>query len=84
MSFRRYDVRMEGYMTLRELADFLGLKSTGSLRVQIARGALKAERVGERTFLVTNEEAERYRDIHLGQKGKRIPAPGRKPNKEKD
>jgi len=69
---------MEGYMTLQELADFLGLKSTGSLRVQIQRGALKAERVGQRTFLVTHEEAERYKAIHLGQKGKRVPAPGRK------
>lgn len=65
-------------MTLQELADFLGLKSTGSLRVQIQRGALTAERVGQRTFLVTRDEAERYRDMHLAQKGKRTPAPGRK------
>lgn len=65
-------------MTLQELADFLGLKSTGSLRVQIQRGALTAERVGQRTFLVTLDEANRYKNIHLGQKGKRTPAPGRK------
>ncbi len=52
---------MEDYLTLEELAVFLGLKSTGSLRVQIQRGAIKATRIGKRTFVISREEAERYK-----------------------
>ncbi len=51
---------MEEYLTLEELAAFLGLKSTGSLRVQIQRGAIKATRIGKRTLVVSRDEAERY------------------------
>ncbi len=58
---RRYHPRVEGYLTLEQLAEFLGVKSTGSLRVQIQRGAINAERIGKRTFLVSVEEAERYK-----------------------
>jgi hypothetical protein len=67
-----YHQRMDKYMTLEELAERLGLKSTGSLRVQIQRGSLRAERVGKRTFVVSDEEAERYARDHAGK-------PGRKP-----
>lgn len=52
---------MDEYLTLEELAAFLGLKSTGSLRVQIQRGAIKATRIGKRTLVVSREEAERYK-----------------------
>ncbi len=58
---RRYHPRVEGYLSLEQLAEFLGVKSTGSLRVQIQRGAIKAERIGKRTFLVSVVEAERYK-----------------------
>ena len=34
---------MEGWMTLQEMADALGLKSTGSLRMAVRRGILAAE-----------------------------------------
>lgn len=51
-------------MTLEELATYLGLKSTGSLRVQIRRGVLDARRIGKRLFLVSVQEAERYRAEH--------------------
>jgi len=47
-------------MTVEELATLLGLKSTGSLRMQIRRGVLHAERVGKRTWLISDEEAKRY------------------------
>lgn len=62
---------VEGYLTLEELAEYLGLKSTGSLRVQIARGALKAERIGKRTLIVAIAEADRYRKENLGRPGQR-------------
>lgn len=58
-------------MTLDELAEYLGVKSTGSLRVQIQRGVLKAKRVGRRTLLVSRREAERYREEHRAGEGRR-------------
>jgi excisionase family DNA binding protein len=65
-------------MTITEAAEYLGLKSTSTLRMQIARGALAAELVGK-TYIIKDEEVERYRKMHLHQQGKRTPAPGRKP-----
>ncbi len=61
-------------MTLEELAQRLGLKSTGSLRVQIARGSLRATRVGKRTFVVSETEADRYAREHAGKPGRRSKA----------
>ncbi len=61
-------------MNLKELAEYLGVKSVGSLRTQIARGALKADRVSERLYLVSEEEAKRYKDEHRAGEGK----PGRR------
>lgn len=58
-------------MTLEELAQRLGLKSTGSLRVQIQRGSLRADRVGKRTYVVSDEEATRYEHGHKGRAGRR-------------
>ncbi len=65
-------------MTLAEAAEKLGLKSTSTLRMQIARGALQAEMIGK-TYIVDEDEVERYRVTHFHQQGKRTPAPGRKP-----
>jgi len=59
---------MEGYMTLPELAARLGLKSIGSLRAQILRGALQAEKVG-RDWIVSEPEAERYARENRGRRG---------------
>jgi excisionase family DNA binding protein len=59
---------MEGVMTVAEAARKLGLKSDGSLRLQIRRGILKAEKIG-RDWLVTEDEIERYRRDHLGRRG---------------
>lgn len=67
---RRYHPVVEGYLTIEQLAEYLGLKSTGSLRVQIRLGAIKAERVGKKTLIVSIQEAERY-------KRERNPGPGR-------
>ncbi len=58
---RRYHPSVEGYLTLEELAVFLGVKSTGSLRTQIKLGAIRAERVGKKTYIVSKAEAERYK-----------------------
>jgi excisionase family DNA binding protein len=71
---------MKGYLTLDELAAFLGVTSTGSLRSQIRRGALKAERVGQRTWLVSEEEAAKYKEAHRAGEGK----PGRRSKADPD
>lgn len=64
-------------MNLRQLAEYLGVVSTGSLRKQIREGVLKAERVSERLYLVSEEEAERYKNEHRAGEGK----PGRRTKK---
>jgi hypothetical protein len=55
-------------MTLPELASRLGLKSVGSLRAQVLRGALQAEKVG-RDWIVTDAEAARYERENRGRRG---------------
>ena len=55
-------------MTLPELAARLDLKSVGSLRAQILRGALVAEKVG-RDWGVSEDEAARYEREHRGRRG---------------
>jgi hypothetical protein len=69
--FRRYAAAVKGYMNLKELAEYLDVKSVGSLRTQIKRGALKAERVSERLYLVSDEEARRYKEQNRAGEGKR-------------
>ncbi len=64
-------------MTLGEMAAELGLRSGDGLRRQVLRGALRAEKIGK-TWVVTRDEMERYAREHLGQRGQRTPAPGRK------
>jgi excisionase family DNA binding protein len=61
---------MEGWMTLKQLAEYLGVSSIGSLRVQIERGVLKAERLGNQ-WIVRDEEAARYKAEHRAGEGKR-------------
>lgn len=55
-------------MTLPELAARLGLKSVGSLRAQILRGTLNAEKVG-RDWVISEAEAVRYEREHRGKRG---------------
>jgi hypothetical protein len=61
--------------SLPEAAKELGLTSTGSLRMQIAAGKLRASKVGEGprgVWVVTAAELARYRRESLGQRrGKR-------------
>ena len=61
-------------MNLKELAEYLGVASTGSLRKQIRLGVLKAERVSDRLYLVSEEEARRYKEENRAGEGK----PGRR------
>ena len=59
-------------MTLAELAATLGLKGPDSLRMQIKRGVLQAEKVGSGAralWLIKAEEAERYTREHAGKSG---------------
>lgn len=56
------------YLTLAEAGDRLGL-SASTLRTQITRGRLRAERIG-RMPVVTEREVERYRAESLGRKGR--------------
>lgn len=67
----------DGYMTLPQIAERIGVKTTGGLRSQIVRGRLKAHRVG-RDWLVANEEAERFIREHSSKPGPRpkvVPPP---------
>jgi excisionase family DNA binding protein len=61
---------MEGWMTLKELAEYLGVSSVGSLRIQIERGALKATRAGYQ-WVVEEKDAEEYKRLHTAGSGKR-------------
>jgi excisionase family DNA binding protein len=63
-------------MTLKELAEYLGVSSVGSLRVQIERGALKATRAGYQ-WLVDDEEAARYKADQRAGEGRRGRPPKR-------
>jgi hypothetical protein len=75
-SVRRYHPDVEGYFTLEELAAYLGVKSTGSLRTQIKLGAIKAERVGNKTYIVSKAEAKRYKEERRGGPGHPKPKDG--------
>lgn len=55
-------------MTLTEAAASLGI-TAASLRQAIARGSLRARKVGN-TWTVTPREVERYRTDHLGKRGR--------------
>jgi hypothetical protein len=55
-------------MTLAEMAAILGLRDTSNLRRAIQRGALVAELAGK-TWMVKEEDVERYRREHQGKRG---------------
>jgi hypothetical protein len=62
---------MDGYMNLQDAAAKLGLKSADGLRRQAIKGVLKAEKVGagqHGVWLVHEDEVERYRREHRGQR----------------
>lgn len=56
-------------MMLAEMAERLGLEDTSTLRGAIARGRLAAAKMGK-TWIVAEEEAERYRRENLGNVGR--------------
>lgn len=69
-------------MTLKEMAERLRLKSPDSLRRQIARGILVAEKVGDgphAVWLVEEPEYERYVKERHGKRGAASPDYIRKP-----
>lgn len=63
----RYNARME-YMTLTQMAEKLGLKSTAALRRLCESGRIAAEKLGK-TWLVEIREVERYKREQLGKRG---------------
>ena len=60
---------MQDIFTLTEAARELGLKSADGLRTQVHRGRLQASLVGK-TWVITRDELERYRERSIGQAGR--------------
>lgn len=56
--------KLTDYMNLRDAAAYLGLKEI-TLRLQIGRGKLKADKLGGRDWWVTLRELNRYRAEHM-------------------
>lgn len=56
-------------MTLAQMAAALGLKDPAGLRRLCEAGAIRAEKIGK-TWLVQEDEVERYRREHLGKRGR--------------
>ncbi len=54
-------------LSLPEVAEKLGV-SHATLRWQVKKGVLRAEKIGQ-SYGVTLEEVERYRAEHLGKRG---------------
>jgi excisionase family DNA binding protein len=77
---------MEGYLTLADMAQRLGI-SHPTLRQQIAKGVLKAEKFG-RDWAISEEEFERYKRENYGRRGYASPLHmgrhGRKPKEPKE
>ena len=65
---------LPGMLSLSEADAQLGV-TAGMLRVQAARGVLRAEKVGP-MWVVAEEEVERYRREHLGKPGRRAHTDG--------
>jgi hypothetical protein len=65
---------MKGFMTLAEMAEKLGLKSADGLRWQVHRGKLTADLIGK-TYVVSDEEYERYKQENAGKPGRKPKAP---------
>jgi excisionase family DNA binding protein len=60
---------MEGWMTLAQMATALGLKDAAGLRRLCESGELRAEKIGK-TWLVEDDEVDRYRRENLGKRGR--------------
>jgi len=63
---------MKGYMTLTEMAELLKLKSPDSLRMQIKKGVLKAEKVGagaHAIWMIADEDVKTYIEERAGKRG---------------
>ena len=60
---------MSKRLTLAQAAPLLGV-SADTLRKQAQRGRLRAELIGK-TYVVTEQEVERYRRESLGHRGRR-------------
>jgi excisionase family DNA binding protein len=56
-------------MTLAQMVEHLGLKDATPLRRLCESGKLRAEKMGK-TWLVPNDEVERYRLENLGRRGR--------------
>lgn len=63
--------REQEFLSLAECATELGLGSAAGLRVQVRRGALRADRMAGKWF-VTRDEVERYRRESLGRHGRKL------------
>jgi succinate dehydrogenase flavin-adding protein (antitoxin of CptAB toxin-antitoxin module) len=57
-------------MTLTQMAEKLELKSASGLRWQVHRGILHADLIGK-TYVVSDEEYERYKREHAGKPGRK-------------
>ena len=60
----------EEWLTLREAAAALGL-SPATLRVQVAKGRLKARALTNRVNLISRSEVEAYKSESRGQRGRK-------------
>ncbi len=60
-------------MTLAEMAKRLGHKSADGLRWQVHRGILAAELIGK-TYVVSEDEFDRYLREHAGKPGRKAKA----------
>ncbi len=61
-------MRIEGeVLTLRQASERTGI-SHSTLQKQAKNGVLKAQMIGK-TWVVTNDELERYRKLHQGRQG---------------
>jgi excisionase family DNA binding protein len=80
-AFVGYDLSMQTeagdiVLSLHQAAERLGV-SHRTLRAQAHKGVLRATRISERFYVVTEQEVERYRREHLGKPG---PKPKRPPS----
>lgn len=62
-----YAEKVKGYMTLAEMAELLSV-SQPTLRQQIAKGVLTAEKMG-RDWIVSDEDFETYKRERWGKRG---------------
>lgn len=59
---------MDDLLSLAQAADRLGVAPV-TLRVAVGRGRFNARKIGK-TWVTTDDEVERYRQDHLGRRGR--------------